>query len=210
MPESNDYTEKKEFDIKSSSQRNRNIAAVALFAALATILHLSPIKIPAPYAPFLVYELWEIPIIVAFYLYGARVSVPVAVINFMSLLVMFPWKIPTGPLYNLIAILSMILGFLLVYRINGKISWLQSGVGLFLLTVIMGSSIRVLIMTVVNAAWLPMPPPLGFSLPFEVVIPLLPLIGFFNFSLTLYSILIARLIIKAISSRTSIPVKYSV
>lgn len=210
LSESNDYPEKKEFNIKSGLPRSRTITAIAIFASLSIVLHLSPLKIPAPFAPFLIYELWEIPIIVAFFLYGARVSLGVAVINFMSLLVIFPGEIQSGPVYNLIAITAMIFGLLLTYKITRSGTRFTNNVWLFGLSIILGPGIRVLVMSVVNAALLPFPPPLGFSMPFETVMYWIPFIAFFNASVAIYSILIARILIRSITAATGISVKYGV
>lgn len=210
MPESDDFSDKIKFNVKSSSQRNRNITAIAIFAALAIVLHLSPAKIPAPYAPFLIYELWEIPIIIAFYLYGVKVSLAVAGINFMSLLVIFPGSLQAGPIYNLIAIASMIFGILLVYQITRSGSRFKNNVWLFGLTIIFGSVARVLIMTVVNATLLPFPPPFGFNMPFEAVFSIIHLLALFNASVAIYSIVIARILIRVIQNSTRIQIKYEV
>ena len=95
---------------------SKSIAAIIVFTALALVLNLSPIKIPAPYAPFLIYQIWEIPIVAAFLLYGAKVGIPVAIINTLALLIMFPGELPTGPFYNLAALLSMLIGVYIVQR----------------------------------------------------------------------------------------------
>jgi riboflavin transporter FmnP len=187
--------------------RSRAITAVAIFAALAIALHVSPLKIPAPYAPFLIYELWEVPIVAAFLLYGLRLGVAVAGINFLSLMVVFPGQLQAGPIYNLIAILSMMLGVLLAYRIIAlnqrfRVSWS------FGLAVILGPSVRVLVMTVVNATMLQFPPPIGFSIPLSALTAMLPLIALFNASVALYTIPLARVVAVAVSSATRIPVKY--
>ncbi len=210
LPESKNQSENMQSIAKDTLNRSTSITSIAIFAAIAIVLHISPLKIPAPYAPFLIYEFWEIPIIAAFYLYGARIGLAVAAINFLSLLVIFPGTLQAGPIYNLLAIIAMIFGLLAVYRITEKNSRFQSDVWLFWLTIIMGPSVRVLVMTGVNAALLPISPPLGFGLSFEAIIPMLPLIGFFNFSVALYSILIARMVIRAVSASTRIPVKYGV
>lgn len=210
LSESDDYPKKNELNIKSSLPRSRTITAIAIFASLAIVLHLSPLKIPAPFAPFLIYELWEIPIIVAFFLYGTRVSLGVATINFMSLLVIFPGEIQAGPIYNLIAITSMILGLFLAYKITRSSKRFTNNVWLFALSIILGPGMRVLVMTVVNTALLPFPPPLGFNMPFETVMYWIPFIAFFNASVAIYSILIARLLMRSITATTGISIKYGV
>jgi riboflavin transporter FmnP len=96
---------------------SKSIAAIIVFTALTLVLNLSPIKIPAPYAPFLIYQVWEIPIVAAFVLYGPKVGVPVAIINTLALLIIFPGELPTGPFYNLAAILSMLVGIYIVQKV---------------------------------------------------------------------------------------------
>ena len=87
---------------------SKTLAIIAVFAALAIVLGISPLKFPAPYAPFLKYQLWEIAIVIALLLYGIRVGGSISFINALVLLVVFPGDLPTGPLYNLIAVLSML------------------------------------------------------------------------------------------------------
>lgn len=95
---------------------SRAIAAIIVFSALALVLNLSPIKIPAPYAPFLIYQIWEIPIVAAFLLYGPKVGIGVSFVNTLALLAIFQGELPTGPLYNLAAVLSMLLGIYMAQR----------------------------------------------------------------------------------------------
>jgi len=184
--------------------RSRVTAAIAVFAALAVALHLSPIKFPAPYAPFLIYELWEIPIVAAFLLYGFRAGVAVAVINFLSLEAFFRGELPVGPLYNLIAILSMMFGVFLAYRLAGF--RLQSLV--LVLALILGPSVRVVVMTVFNSLMLPLPFPLGFNIPTDTLVAILPLIALFNASVALYTIPVAYAVSAAVSSATRLPPRY--
>jgi hypothetical protein len=95
---------------------SRAIAAIIIFSALAIMLNLSPIKIPAPYAPFLIYQIWEIPIVAAFLLYGSKVGVAVSILNTIALLAIFPGALPTGPLYDLAAVLSMLFGVYIIQK----------------------------------------------------------------------------------------------
>jgi len=59
---------------------------------------------------------------------------------------------------------------------------------------------RTVIMTVVNFIALPMPPPIGFSIPMEVMPTTLGLIAIFNSTTIMYSIPIAYWITKAVKS----------
>jgi hypothetical protein len=246
---------------------SKAIAAIIVFSALTLVLNLSPVKIPAPYATFLIYQIWEIPIVAAFLLYGLKVSVGVSIVNTLALLAIFQGELPTGPLYNLAAVLSMLLGIYLVHKAalmfrgglvgNGysteivayaslsmlgvmgamvhSLLWLLPACvfGLLSITVaiealrkknayahsvsqnfnvqyggllvtastITGVFTRVIIMSVVNLTFLPFPPPVGFGIPQEVALTLLPLVGFFNATLALYTIPIGHTIAKIVGTR---------
>ena len=67
----------------SPGSKTRLAAIVAVFAALTVALNIMPIRVPAPYAPFLIYEIWEIPIVVAFLLFGPRVGLAVTLVNML-------------------------------------------------------------------------------------------------------------------------------
>ncbi|HEY4699867.1 MAG TPA: hypothetical protein VIH27_05815 [Nitrososphaerales archaeon] len=188
--------------------RSREITLIAVFTALAIILHMSPLKFPAPYAPYLIYEIWEIPIVTALLLYGIRISASIAIFNFLSLLVFFPGTIPTGPIYNLIAIFSMLLGILLAIRVKGLIPQLRNVILTFGFTLALGIIARVLIMTLINFVFLAFPPPLGFNMPRDYIFIALPLIGFFNGSVALYTIILGRFLSTAVSKATRTPLKY--
>jgi len=170
--------------VKSSSKK---IAITATFTALTIGLNLSPIKIPAPYAPFLIYQVWEIPIVAAFLLYGISVGILIAVVNTLVLLAIFPGALLTGPLYNLAAVLSMILGMFFSIFLVKTTGW-KHGAWLATTITILGVISRVGIMSVVNWAFLRFPPPVGFSLTEEAILLSLPLIAFFNATLALYTI----------------------
>lgn len=179
----------------SKRPRSRTIAALAAFAALTVALNLSPIKIPAPYAPFLIYQIWEIPIVAALLLYGLRLASAVAVVNTMVLLAVFPGPNPTGPFYNLAADLSMLLGIFIIMRLVG---WQQS-VKVIALSTAFGAVMRVSVMTVINYTFLRYPPPIGYSIPVEALVAMLPILGFFNATLALYTTPAAHLVAMAVS-----------
>ena len=50
----------------------KRLTLIIIFIALTTALSIGGPKIPAPYAPFLYYQLWEIPIVVAFLAMGPK------------------------------------------------------------------------------------------------------------------------------------------
>lgn len=185
-----------------SQSRTLRIAIVSDLAALSVLLN-QTIDIPAPYAPFLKYELWEIPIVVAFLISGLYTGLFVAVIN--SLVIEFTRSgIPSGPWFNFAAILSMMLGIHLIERI-GK--WKSINKYLISFATITGITTRTVIMTFVNLTLLPLSYPIGFSLPYKAVIAILPLIAFFNATVAVYTIPISYIIAKALFLYTKIPVR---
>ena len=178
--------------------KTQKLAAMGAFAAVAILLD-RLVVIPAPFLPFLSYEVWEIPIVVAYLLFGSSVALPAALTNFLILL-FFPGVIFAGPLYNLIAILAMLLGIgfahrLIRLRLAADISKSTAVSTLF------GTASRVSIMTIVNASLLQLPPPLGFNAPQSLVLNWLPLIAFFNGTVSLYTIPLAYGAMKAVLSR---------
>ena len=184
------------------------IAITVVFTALAIVLNpiFTRIGFNAPYAPFLIYQIWEIPIVAAFLLCGPKSGISVSILNTVVLLALFPGSLPTGPLYNLAAILSMLLGIYIPYMFSrrnnpqeNKDPSLQSGIAFTVLSTALGIVFRVGIMTIINYSLLRYPPPVGYSLTDEAIIPMLPLVGFFNATLALYTIPIGYSIAKAIS-----------
>lgn len=165
----------------------KTIAAIIVFAALTIALNLSPIKFPAPYAPFLIYQIWEIPIVTAFLLYGTRVGIPIAILNTIILIAVFPGLLPTGPLYNLAAVLSMLLGIGIIKFFIKKNSPRNQVLlaGLFTTS---GVILRTVIMIIVNYVFLRFPPPVGYGLDEITIIAYVPLVAIFNITLALYTI----------------------
>jgi riboflavin transporter FmnP len=185
--------------------RSRKISLVALFTALAVILNFL-ISVPAPYADFLLYEVWEVPILISLLILGFWGGTTVAVLNTLVLEIVKPGALPTGPVYNLVAELAMFVGVVVAVRAGRRLRWKS------LLTVVtataLGVATRTAVMTVVNGVVLPMPYPLGFG-SFGVtqaqVPALLVLIGVFNATVALYTIPFAFSIGRALSSRYRLP-----
>ena len=184
--------------------KSKTVSLAAVFAALTVALNLSPIKIPAPYAPFLIYQIWEIPIVASFLLFGPLIGVGVSIINTLMLLAVFPGALPTGPFYNLAAVLGMLLGVYVALRLVQKISILRSEAGVMACITSMGVLFRVGVMTLVNWTLLPYPPPVGYSLPQNLTIAWLPLIGIFNFTLALYTLPLGHFLAKVAELSTRI------
>jgi riboflavin transporter FmnP len=182
----------------------KKLALVIIFTALA--LSLSQIKIPAPYAPFLFYQIWEIPIVAAFLLVSPLAGIAVSLMNTLFLFAIFPGVLPTGPLYNLAAILTMQIGIyateLIIKRVakkeQAKAENLQYKPKWIAASTAMGIITRVALMSVILYYAIPQDPPIGFGFSQEVTVALLPLEAFFNATVALYTIPAAYLIANAI------------
>jgi riboflavin transporter FmnP len=169
-----------------------------LFTALAVVLN--GLTVPAPYAGFLLYGLWEIPVLLALLLLGTRGGVAVAALNGLALEFINPGGLPTGPLYNLVAEVSMFAGVVAARK-------LAEGRGTVVLVAgatALGALARTVVMTVVNSLVLAQPYPVGFG-SFGVtqadVPALLVVIAIFNTTVTLYVVPAAFSIRGAIASR---------
>jgi riboflavin transporter FmnP len=186
------------------------IAITIVFAALTVALNpvFTGIGVPAPYAPFLIYQMWEIPIVAAFLLISAKSGVAISILNAAALLALFPGALLLGPLYNLVAVLSMLSGIYVAHRIlthgilreKTKNVTLQLETKLVTLSTAIGIIFRVGIMSVVNYVVLRYPSPIGYQLPEAAIIASLPLIGLFNATLALYTIPLGHFIADAIRS----------
>jgi len=179
---------------------SKTIAIIIVFAALTVALAFSPVKVPAPYAPYLIYQVWEIPLVAVFLLYNPLIGVAIAIVNTMVLLVAFPGSLPAGPFYNLFAVLSMFLGIYVIDRLVARRVSGQREAMLTTLSTILGIITRVGIMTITNWIMLQQPYPVGFSMTPEAVLAALPIIGVFNATLALYTIPVGHVVAKAVHS----------
>ncbi len=165
----------------------KTVAVVALFAALTIVLNFSPLKIPAPYAPFLIYQVWEIPIVAALLLFGTVTAILIGFMNTAILIAVYPGALPTGPLYNLAAVLSMLVGILVMKTLIKRHPSKHEVLFVALLTV-SGTLLRTVMMVLANWALLRFPSPVGYSMPEAAIIATIPLVAFFNATLASYTI----------------------
>lgn len=179
--------------------KTKTVAVIVVFTALAIALNLSPIKIPAPYAPYLVYQIWEIPIVTAFLLFGTTVGVLITVVNTLALFAYYPGALPTGPLYNLAAVLSTLLGIGLMKILLRQHHGTHEATVATLYTA-SGVATRAVLMALVNYTFLRFPPPVGYGYAQEAVIVALPLVVIFNITLALYTIPIGYSLARIVES----------
>ncbi|MGA3290599.1 MAG: hypothetical protein ABSD42_10215 [Candidatus Bathyarchaeia archaeon] len=187
----------------------KRLSLIIIFIALTTALSIAGPKIPAPYAPFLFYQVWEIPIVIAFLALGPKAGITIAVINTLILIAIFPGALLLGPVYNLIAVLSMLLGVYVPYKIathGCKIenlnNFLRQHIKMISISATaLGITVRVLVTTVTNYFFLQQPSPIGFSYKPEAALAFLPLSAFFNATVAIYTIPVALAVTVAITSR---------
>ncbi len=184
------------------------LAITIIFAALTVALNpaISGIGVPAPYAPFLIYNLWEIPIVAAFLLIGVTAGIAIALLNALVLFAFFPGPLPTGPLYNLIAIFSTLLGIYIARKVlTRKSTGGKREIIIGSAATVLGTILRVVVMTGVNYATLRYGYPVGFSMDELGIIGFLPFAALFNGTLALYTIPLGEFIADVVRSRLRLP-----
>jgi riboflavin transporter FmnP len=186
---------------KKFSSPTREITAIALFTAVAIVL--SRVSFPAPYAGFLFYDVWEIPLVVALIMFGLRAAVAVSVLNFFILLIVNPGLLISGPLYNLVAVLTMFAGIIGGYKLS--IRSFSSFPQMLTICTVAGIVARTVSLVIFNSIFLPMSPPLGFGVS---ATPFLGVISVFNITIALYTIPISFGIVRAIRGRYRYPLSY--
>jgi riboflavin transporter FmnP len=187
----------------------KTLAITIVFAALTVALNpgVSGIGVPAPYAPYLIYGLWEIPIVAAFLLISPTSAIMISLVNATVLFALFPGSLPTGPFYNLIAIFSMLLGLYIARKFIKRESTQQQKAVLKIAaaSTVLGIILRVTLMTLVNYITLQQPYPIGFELEeLAVIVTYLPATALFNATTVLYTIPIGEFIARVIKSRLKI------
>jgi riboflavin transporter FmnP len=184
----------------------KKLSLTIVFAALAIALNptLSRIALEAPFAQGLIYQVWEIPIVIAFLIISPVAGITVSLVNTAVLFALFPGILPTGPFYNLVACLSMQVGIYAAVAI-GKRAYCKNDPNKNILKSIkwagiattLGILTRVIFMSILLYFALPQEAPIGFkSFGFDQALTnaYLPFAAFFNATLALYTIPIGWLV----------------
>jgi riboflavin transporter FmnP len=187
----------------------KTLALMIIFTALTIAINVAGPKIPAPFAPFLQYQLWEIPIVIAFLAIGIKEGLFISAINALVLLVYDPGPVLLGPVYNLIAVLSMMIGVFIPYKLATRgyktenvYKMAKQKITLLVISATaLGIIVRVAVMSVTNYLALPQGAPIGLSVPISGTLAYLPLIALFNATVAVYTVPIGIGIATAISSR---------
>ena len=184
------------------NMNTKKLALTIVFAALAIALNptFTQIQLYAPFAQGLIYQIWEIPIIVALLIISPIAGVAISLLNTIVLFAIFPGALPTGPAYNLAATLSMQAGIIAALAFGKKVFCRNQDTSMLfkakwaVVATATGILTRVAFMSAVLYFALPQPSPIGFSFPIEATIGYLPLAAVFNATLALYTIPIAFII----------------
>lgn len=166
--------------------KTRDLALGVVFSALTVALNFT-IRIPAFFAPFLYYQIWEIPLVAAFFLFGTQIFLFATGINTIVLLIFFPGSLPLGPIYNMAAVLSMMTGVGFTKILLDRHALKNLAITATLYTSF-GIAARTAAMSLVNYVVLRYPSPVGFSMPEPAILIDIPLIAVFNATLALYTI----------------------
>ncbi|MCL2134730.1 MAG: hypothetical protein FWH37_04140 [Candidatus Bathyarchaeota archaeon] len=192
----------------------KKLSLTIVFTALAIVLNptLSHIQLAFPLVPGLYYQIWEIPIIIALLIISPISSIAVSLLNTIVLFALFPGNLPTGPLYNLLATLSMQIGIYITISIGKKIythkkpqTNILTSIKWLTITTATGILTRITFMTIILYFTLPQNPPIGYGYSQIVTNASLPLVGLFNASLALYTIPIAWLIAQRVQQTLRLP-----
>jgi len=177
--------------------KTRDLAVGVVFSALAVALNFT-VRIPAPFAPYLIYQIWEIPLVAAFFLFGTQIFLFATGINTIVLLIFFPGALPLGPIYNMAAVLTMMTGVGLIKILLDRHALKNLAIAATLYTSF-GIIARTAAMSLVNYVVQRYPSPVGFSLPEPAILVALPLIAVFNATLALYTIPIGYSVAKTVA-----------
>jgi riboflavin transporter FmnP len=132
-----------------------SLAGVAVFGALATLLAAVSQSTPLfsfPVVPWLQFDLGEVAILMAFFIFGPMPAVASSFVEFVALL-FFGQNIPVGPVLKLLALLSTVGGMWLGSRLAVRMR--TPGVGrMVALSVLGGSVTRAALMTIPNYVYL--------------------------------------------------------
>jgi hypothetical protein len=189
----------------------KTIALIITFAGLAMVLNpaISGIAFPFPPLPSLYFQIWEIPLIIAFMLFGFNVALPADLLNAAFLIAVFPG--PSQPYYAIsaVATFGMMLGIYLASKLvarNVSEDKSVSRAKFVSVSVALAILFRVVFMAVLMFGVLYFDP-LGVFPPIPtmyIVATVLPLQAIFNVIMPIYTIPTGYLIAKIVSKNLKV------
>ena len=177
----------------------KSVALAITFAAVAITLNV--VRIPTFYYPGTSYQLVQIPIVVAFLLFGVRIGVLVGVLSVAGWLILFPLGALGFLVYpmDLVSSLIMFAGLFVANKFmvrngSGSVSvWKSSAVGLTAFAVVFRGGIMPIIdYGVVYHVLVPLV--LGITVPEAAIVGLVPSFILYNATVPLFTIPIAYVV----------------
>jgi riboflavin transporter FmnP len=192
----------------------RSAALIAVFSAIA--ISLNAIRIPSVFWPGFSYGFYEIPVLVAFIIYGFKIGYLVEIVHIMGQEIFFPMGVgavvvyPMGLIFHTFMFSGIYLANKLINRkiAKGKnVSEKKTTIYFTgLATVLRGGLMPIIDYTVLYSILLPFA--LGHTIPETYTLALIPAFIAYNITNTLYAVPIAYLIAKKTSSYLTIKAKY--
>jgi hypothetical protein len=184
-------------------------ALTVIIILTACAIALNPIKIPTVFWPGQYYRLWEIPLIIAFFLFGLRLAFLSTILYAIAHVTILPAAV--GPIafpWVIVLMLSTFLGLSFFQYLSKRKATKQENTSkkpLFYST-FFGTLTRAAIMPFVDLAMYKFLLPIfvGNSFPDTYILGLVPVIVVFNITVPLYSIPIAYLIAKTINKNLNV------
>ncbi|MEM2211162.1 MAG: hypothetical protein QW372_07270 [Nitrososphaerales archaeon] len=125
------------------------LSASAIFGALAAIMAILPLSFPFPLIPYLKFDLAELPVIIAFLLYGPIPGLTSSIVYWLILNIVGSFA-PIGPLMKFAAVISTIIGMWIGIKMYNKFTSTMKMITFLTLILSMSIVVRVLITTLAN------------------------------------------------------------
>lgn len=185
----------------------KTIALIIVFAALT--IALEPVRIPIPIWPGQYYRLWELPVVIAFFLFGFKIGFAVAILDAVGYIWLFPdLSGPLGPPWRLVVMLSVFLGLYIATKITNRNQteqqsrWKKPVLYFTALAILSRTAIMPFVDYGVYRFLLPFV--IGRIIPDAYILGLMPAIVFFNITVPLYIVPIAYGVAKTVSRNVSV------
>lgn len=192
----------------------KSYALIAVFSALAIVFN--TVRIPALYHPNFAYPLFNIPVLIAFILYGFKIGFLVEIIHILGQEIFFP----TGPGGIVTYPMGLVIHAFMFFGIYTASKFIHRKIALGkkvgekkkifyytgLSTILRGGLMPIIDYAVLTKLLLPLA--LGRTFPEDFIIALIPFVVLYNVTSTLYEVPIAYFIAKKTSNYMKINAKY--
>lgn len=192
----------------------KSITLIAVFAAIAIILN--AIRIPSIYYLGFFYAFYDIPVLVAFIIYGFKIGFLVEVIHIMGEEIFFPTGpaavviYPFGLVIHAFMFLGIYVAFKIIQRKRAEGNFVGEKKGIIystgLATALRGGLMPFIDYLILYNIVLPLA--LGVSIPQSYILTLVPAFIVYNITSTLYAVPIAYLTATKTSKYLKIKAKY--